>query len=156
MLLVFYMVSLIFFFFFFFFNDTATTEIYTLSLHDALPIAAAEPVAGITYHTFGGSSTDVARLWASVYTPDSTMPLPLPFPLFHWGSVPIPIGTLLNAVSFAPAALIVQLPRRHGDAGDARHPGSSHTRVGAWQRRSAGRGRQGTSAVLDVTDDEPA
>src|SRR5215467_6924066 len=31
--------------FFFFFNDTATTEIYTLSLHDALPISppAAEP-----------------------------------------------------------------------------------------------------------------
>src|SRR5690348_17858166 len=27
-----------FFVFFFFFNDTATTEIYTLSLHDALPI----------------------------------------------------------------------------------------------------------------------
>ena len=26
------------FFFIFFFNDTATTEIYTLSLHDALPI----------------------------------------------------------------------------------------------------------------------
>src|SRR5260370_17371689 len=25
-------------YFFFFFNDTATTEIYTLSLHDALPI----------------------------------------------------------------------------------------------------------------------
>src|SRR2546427_8768958 len=28
---------------FFFFNDTATTEIYTLSLHDALPIFGAEP-----------------------------------------------------------------------------------------------------------------
>src|SRR5256886_15729658 len=27
--------------FFFFFNDTATTEIYTLSLHDALPISDA-------------------------------------------------------------------------------------------------------------------
>src|SRR2546422_6332048 len=27
-------------FLFFFFNDTATTEIYTLSLHDALPISA--------------------------------------------------------------------------------------------------------------------
>src|SRR5574344_1486191 len=26
--------------FFFFFNDTATTEIYTLSLHDALPISS--------------------------------------------------------------------------------------------------------------------
>src|SRR5438094_10492421 len=43
-----YIVVLLFFFFFyfssllffclFFFNDTATTEIYTLSLHDALPI----------------------------------------------------------------------------------------------------------------------
>src|SRR5688572_31827224 len=29
--------------FFFFFNDTATTEIYTLSLHDALPICPGEP-----------------------------------------------------------------------------------------------------------------
>src|SRR6185369_18080196 len=29
---------LLYFFNFFFFNDTATTEIYTLSLHDALPI----------------------------------------------------------------------------------------------------------------------
>src|SRR2546426_8961892 len=28
------------FFVFFFFNDTATTEIYTLSLHDALPISS--------------------------------------------------------------------------------------------------------------------
>src|SRR2546426_11360708 len=31
-------ISIFFFSFFFFFNDTATTEIYTLSLHDALPI----------------------------------------------------------------------------------------------------------------------
>src|SRR2546430_4464776 len=29
-------------FYFFFFNDTATTEIYTLSLHDALPISQPE------------------------------------------------------------------------------------------------------------------
>src|SRR6478736_927209 len=29
----------LYFIFFFFFNDTATTEIYTLSLHDALPIS---------------------------------------------------------------------------------------------------------------------
>src|SRR2546430_12655704 len=32
--------------FFFFFNDTATTEIYTLSLHDALPICAHTPRQG--------------------------------------------------------------------------------------------------------------
>src|SRR5271170_8478794 len=31
------------FLFFFFFNDTATTEIYTLSLHDALPISKRWP-----------------------------------------------------------------------------------------------------------------
>ena len=38
-----------FFFFFFFFNDTATTEIYTLSLHDALPILI---VLNIIFYTF--------------------------------------------------------------------------------------------------------
>src|SRR5260370_23039873 len=38
---------------FFFFNDTATTEIYTLSLHDALPISAARS----------------ARPWASPCSP---------------------------------------------------------------------------------------
>src|SRR5262245_66655373 len=32
-------------FFLFFFNDTATTEIYTLSLHDALPIS---PIAALS------------------------------------------------------------------------------------------------------------
>src|SRR5437660_12921610 len=34
--------SFYFFFLFFFFNDTATTEIYTLSLHDALPICCGQ------------------------------------------------------------------------------------------------------------------
>src|SRR5579863_10746127 len=33
-------------FFFFFFNDTATTEIYTLSLHDALPISTILAISG--------------------------------------------------------------------------------------------------------------
>src|SRR5215204_7818223 len=37
--------------FFFFFNDTATTEIYTLSLHDALPIHR-------RYHADRGSGPD--------------------------------------------------------------------------------------------------
>src|SRR5256885_11773945 len=32
--------------FFFFFNDTATTEIYTLSLHDALPISQLQALRG--------------------------------------------------------------------------------------------------------------
>src|SRR5260221_5048906 len=41
---------------FFFFNDTATTEIYTLSLHDALPIYAianASPGETITFSVTG-------------------------------------------------------------------------------------------------------
>src|SRR2546430_6225921 len=37
------MITIFFFLFFFFFNDTATTEIYTLSLHDALPIWSEPP-----------------------------------------------------------------------------------------------------------------
>src|SRR5438874_8340258 len=36
------------FFFFFFFNDTATTEIYTLSLHDALPISTRTSLAPVS------------------------------------------------------------------------------------------------------------
>src|SRR2546421_12914498 len=36
---LFLITSHLLFSFFFFFNDTATTEIYTLSLHDALPIS---------------------------------------------------------------------------------------------------------------------
>src|SRR5689334_24367153 len=50
--------DIVLFFFFFFFNDTATTEIYTLSLHDALPISAPDPserserkVLGRRWHT---------------------------------------------------------------------------------------------------------
>src|SRR2546430_17402931 len=33
----------------FFFNDTATTEIYTLSLHDALPIYGAHVAVGVLW-----------------------------------------------------------------------------------------------------------
>src|SRR5438874_5698244 len=46
-------------FIFFFFNDTATTEIYTLSLHDALPIL---PAASLGPPVKCGSS---ARSWVT-------------------------------------------------------------------------------------------
>src|SRR2546430_15027081 len=42
------------FFIFFFFNDTATTEIYTLSLHDALPIYVKGAVLGKMIVTTAG------------------------------------------------------------------------------------------------------
>src|SRR2546430_11229316 len=49
----------IYYFFFFFFNDTATTEIYTLSLHDALPIYGSSPRPNA--HCDGRSQLDGAR-----------------------------------------------------------------------------------------------
>src|SRR5947209_12646653 len=48
------------FFYFFFFNDTATTEIYTLSLHDALPIPPSPSTASST--TAGSGSRCAPRL----------------------------------------------------------------------------------------------
>src|SRR6266478_334607 len=47
------------FFFFFFFNDTATTEIYTLSLHDALPISAGSAVCAPAAASAGTASCRV-------------------------------------------------------------------------------------------------
>src|ERR1039458_5030024 len=47
----------------FFFNDTATTEIYTLSLHDALPIWEPEGGAdGVVYHQRLGPADDPAAV----------------------------------------------------------------------------------------------
>src|SRR5256885_11620781 len=48
-----------FFSLFFFFNDTATTEIYTLSLHDALPIPPAWTEAAIPAMALGWSAAGV-------------------------------------------------------------------------------------------------
>src|SRR2546430_12189283 len=43
--------------FFFFFNDTATTEIYTLSLHDALPISGgAAPICAAPLAALAGGT----------------------------------------------------------------------------------------------------
>src|SRR5258708_27353689 len=54
--------------FFFFFNDTATTEIYTLSLHDALPIFAHSG----TFRAWPISS----GMWCWCRSPSPTSPPP--------------------------------------------------------------------------------
>src|SRR5712664_4997972 len=46
---------------FFFFNDTATTEIYTLSLHDALPISSRSPTMPNARSTFSTTSFTKTR-----------------------------------------------------------------------------------------------
>src|SRR5690349_24003345 len=49
-------------FLYFFFNDTATSEIYTLSLHDALPICSAElKLKGRSNLNFAGSRKSPCR-----------------------------------------------------------------------------------------------
>src|SRR5437870_9615590 len=52
---------------FFFFNDTPTTEIYTLSLHDALPISNGLP-KGIIQVDVAIAASRPSRLYASVAT----------------------------------------------------------------------------------------
>src|SRR5258708_12198718 len=62
---------------FFFFNDTATTEIYTLSLHDALPISSSR----------GRGSTGAPAAWGrSASTPSPTHPSRSPTAVPSWRS----------------------------------------------------------------------
>src|SRR5215467_12124606 len=70
------LIDIYFFFFFFFFNDTATTEIYTLSLHDAIPIyhvtgwydSWGTPVANINYVELRKTKKSLQRLIIGPWT----------------------------------------------------------------------------------------
>src|SRR5258706_543140 len=46
----------------FFFNDTATTEIYTLSLHDALPICDTQTFTATVTDDFGATATETVTI----------------------------------------------------------------------------------------------
>ena len=69
------------FFLFFFFNDTATTEIYTLSLHDALPIYRGmrqvfkAVTIGIWLHAYGCNLPLVSSMYISVRSEEHTSEL---------------------------------------------------------------------------------
>src|SRR5260370_5969299 len=65
----------------FFFNDTATTEIYTLSLHDALPILAIAPLV-------------LLRLIAGLWVID-TVSLAVPVTVTPSGLVPWSVAVLV-------------------------------------------------------------
>src|SRR3989449_11426841 len=71
---------------FFFFNDTATTEIYTLSLHDALPISPATPKADTV--GWGWDSPEAARLSGVRYAP----------PRQVFGTLGIPSGEYFDSL----------------------------------------------------------
>src|SRR5260370_36225859 len=55
---------------FFFFNDTATTEIYTLSLHDALPIYPELPTAKQASEKFEMGRNFANKLWNAARFPE--------------------------------------------------------------------------------------
>src|SRR5690348_17608032 len=82
MIIVFSFMRCRLFIFFFFFNDTATTEIYTLSLHDALPIfslalgimaatAMYSVIYGVVLDPFPYKDVD-SLMSVKVWSPDST------------------------------------------------------------------------------------
>src|SRR6266496_4290597 len=99
---------------FFFFNDTATTEIYTLSLHDALPIFAGLK-SNTTSPPTGGSSTQ--RSIAGTCAP--AMPaMPMATPAAASSSPPLPpIAMLTLACRSSQEARVRQLEGFVGDAG---------------------------------------
>src|SRR2546422_11137548 len=67
------------FLFFFFFNDTATTEIYTLSLHDALPISAPRRTprngCGLPPHALAPSASARFAAWRQKRSEEHTSEL---------------------------------------------------------------------------------
>src|SRR6266480_3907002 len=66
-------------FFFFFFNDTATTEIYTLSLHDALPIYRQFPSKGAFLLSLFEQYAAVARAGPGARQASWFLPLTIQF-----------------------------------------------------------------------------
>src|SRR5574337_1502713 len=100
------------FLFFFFFNDTATTEIYTLSLHDALPIsmvirraslgeknaggealmAASRPLAATRLRNAGLFLVSPLRRSSSVSSGGTISRRKVGIPAFaRWAAIPLPI-----------------------------------------------------------------
>ena len=63
MLVYIFVIFNIFVFFCFFFNDTATTEIYTLSLHDALPISRLKELTKEIREVAVWQENNSGRLW---------------------------------------------------------------------------------------------
>src|SRR5256885_9149704 len=61
--------------FFFFFNDTATTEIYTLSLHDALPISQGNSFPSMaSIPVYSGGNTGQAKERSEEHTSELQSP----------------------------------------------------------------------------------
>jgi hypothetical protein len=63
---------------------------FTAGAPTLLLLAAAEPVPGVTYFTFGGIRPVLLNLRGWAFTPDSTIPLPH-LPPWHWYTAYVPL-----------------------------------------------------------------
>src|SRR2546427_12927340 len=93
---------------FFFFNDTATTEIYTLSLHDALPISLLS--VGIHSNWKRGRLKDKQRTLLYTLIAAAVLACGLVFGIYSHGRVLTPVGATL-ALWIVLASLVDPIDR---------------------------------------------
>src|ERR1035437_4267353 len=104
--------NLLLFFFFFFCNDTATTEIYTLSLHDALPIYASGEATASGYVASPGGSTVTVQVTVGSESATFTILVSVPA-----ATIKVVSGNNQSAVINTPlsAPLVVQVQDKSGN-----------------------------------------
>src|SRR3712207_7087120 len=92
----------------FFFNDTATTEIYTLSLHDALPICKDWDITGAIFQSLFTEDCGSGLCWRS-----------------FWWAAPCPIPEL-RAGSGGACARVIQFSDRKSTRLNSSHANISY------------------------------
>src|SRR5579872_2765962 len=102
---------------FFFFNDTATTEIYTLSLHDALPIAEealALVAAGIAFRIVPGITAGIGGLtYAGIPTTHRETNAAVSFITGHSSDGVVPDGLDWDALARGAPVLVIYMALKH-------------------------------------------
>ena len=105
---------------FFFFNDTATTEIYTLSLHDALPIYLATTTGPASVSGNLEFSTDGGTTWTPITTTEiETDSVPVN------GTVQVRVPVEVTAGATAGTPITVKLGDRKSTRLNSSHPSRS-------------------------------
>src|SRR3712207_9238002 len=101
---------------FFFFNDTATTEIYTLSLHDALPISGIRPgietveyLEGVVTRITWGGALFLAAISILPFAIFSALGLPV---FFGGTGIIIVVGVAIDTVQQIDAHLVMREDRK--------------------------------------------
>src|ERR1035438_10872511 len=98
----------------FFFNDTATTEIYTLSLHDALPISSRCTDFPNFFYFSAVYHEAMAHLWSNG-------------PVLRGAQVPDPLAVLLRGAQPVRRRALQPVRQRQDVVGMLPAPGSART-----------------------------